>query len=274
MVKEKKIFSKTVELNMSEYVKMFKAIPDFYWSVLKKSCINLMVVLSLIELYYKMDLLNSIIFDSVTILLISIIYKIKIDWLAKKIYTQLQNKNKTKYSIINDFYKTYLIVKDGVNQSKYMYSDMDKIIETNTNIYLCFGKYIYFVCKEKCTKDINFIRNINPNIYYNKEGKNNSKMLSIKQQNFISKLLLVIFIATIFSIYGALITIGLSAQNIPNHLVVKKLWIFWLWLPIPILSIILGLKYKKYEIKCSRNITAGIIISILLFILGLFSVIF
>ena len=50
----------------------------------------------------------------------------------------------------------------------------------------------------------------------------------------------------------------------------KYMWIFWCWLPIPILSIILGFRYKKAGFKCSKNIIAGFIIGFLLLIYGTF----
>lgn len=45
---------------------------------------------------------------------------------------------------------------------------------------------------------------------------------------------------------------------------------FWCWLPIPILSVVLGFKYKKAGFKCTKNIVGGFIIGFLLLIYGSF----
>lgn len=53
--------------------------------------------------------------------------------------------------------------------------------------------------------------------------------------------------------------------KIENHI-----WVFWCWLPIPVLSIILGFKYKNAGFKCTKNIVGGFIIGFLMLIYGSF----
>ena len=48
------------------------------------------------------------------------------------------------------------------------------------------------------------------------------------------------------------------------------MWLIWCFLPIPILSIILGFKYKKRGLKCTKNIVGGFIIAFFMFIYGSF----
>ena len=55
---------------------------------------------------------------------------------------------------------------------------------------------------------------------------------------------------------------------------IKNTWVFWLWLPVPILSIILGFKYKRQGVKCKKNIVGGFIVGILLLIYGSFCLIY
>lgn len=85
--------------------------------------------------------------------------------------------------------------------------------------------------------------------------------------------MILLFILTIVSIFAALITWGFVNENSDETGIfsfVNTTWIFWLWLPIPIVSIILGYKYKKIGVKCKMNIVAGYVISILLLIYGSF----
>ena len=42
------------------------------------------------------------------------------------------------------------------------------------------------------------------------------------------------------------------------------MWVFWLWLPLPILSIIIGHRSKNKNKKAKNNIISGYIIGILL----------
>lgn len=79
------------------------------------------------------------------------------------------------------------------------------------------------------------------------------------------------FLLTILSIYGAILTSGLVSKNKPSSLFNESIWVFWLWLPIPIISIILGFKYEKNGFKCTKNIIGGFIVGILLLVFGSFT---
>lgn len=48
----------------------------------------------------------------------------------------------------------------------------------------------------------------------------------------------------------------------------------WFWLPIPILSIVLGIKYKIEGLKCTKNIVSGFIVGLIFLCSGSFSFIF
>ncbi len=92
------------------------------------------------------------------------------------------------------------------------------------------------------------------------------------QSNAIKIGMVILFIITIASLWGALYSITLVNEAIPQHGFdfVKNMWVFWCWLPIPIVSIVLGFKYKKAGYKCKKNIVAGFIIGILLMVYGSF----
>ena len=84
--------------------------------------------------------------------------------------------------------------------------------------------------------------------------------------------MLLLFVLTIVSLWGALIIVFMVNEMNHRHGFdfVKDMWIFWCLLPIPILSILLGFKYKKAGFKCTKNIVAGFIIGFLLLIYGSF----
>ncbi len=82
----------------------------------------------------------------------------------------------------------------------------------------------------------------------------------------------VLFILTLASIFFGLITSSILSYNKIDF--TSTSWAFWLWLPVPILSILLGYKYKKNGLKVKKNIISGYIIGILLLIYGSFWLMF
>lgn len=93
-----------------------------------------------------------------------------------------------------------------------------------------------------------------------------------QHSDFIKKGMTILFIITIASLWGALYSVTLVNKVIPQHGFdfVKNMWVFWCWIPIPLLSIVLGFKYKKAGLKCQKNIVGGFIIGFLLLIYGSF----
>ena len=90
--------------------------------------------------------------------------------------------------------------------------------------------------------------------------------------------LLVLFILTLASVHIGLtlVAIGVSRSPIPEfHFgMIWHMWKFYLVLPIPLASVILGVIYIKQGYKCLKNIIAGIIFGFLLFIFGAFTFLF
>ena len=120
---------------------------------------------------------------------------------------------------------------------------------------------------------INFIRNKFKNLE-NKLGDSPffKEIKKLRHPNLIKTLMIILFIATICCLWGALISIALITTKIqePQTNFVKYTWVFWCRLPIPLLSIILGFKFNKANLKCTKNIVAGFIIGFLLLIYGSF----
>ena len=67
---------------------------------------------------------------------------------------------------------------------------------------------------------------------------------------------------------------GIASVNdlIPDF--TKHMWIYYLFTPISLLSMFLGIKYKKMGYSCTKNIISGVIITIILIFLGSFSFLF
>ena len=90
-------------------------------------------------------------------------------------------------------------------------------------------------------------------------------------ESIINLLMLILFVITVYSLWGANWALSLidNYSLKPNLSISQNNWIFLCWLPIPLLSIILGFKYKNRGFKCTKNIVAGFIVGFFLLINGL-----
>lgn len=105
------------------------------------------------------------------------------------------------------------------------------------------------------------------------EGTNDKDIaMKYHNYNFIRIGMIILFVITILSLWGSLISAAILDYLKPQHgfNFIKNMWILWCWLPIPILSIILGFKFNSKGFKCTKNIVAGFIIGFLLLIYGSF----
>ena len=83
---------------------------------------------------------------------------------------------------------------------------------------------------------------------------------------------IVLFVATLLCLHGALGV--LSVISDASIAFVKDMWVFFLLLPIPIASIVLGFMLKKKGYKWKKNVIAGCIMAFLLIVYGCFTFIF
>ena len=97
-------------------------------------------------------------------------------------------------------------------------------------------------------------------------------MKQYRHTYFIKAGMILLFILTLFSLFAASWSVTLVDTIHPSAWIERRqnTWVFWCWLPIPILSIVLGFKYNHAGFKCTKNIVAGFIIGILLAVYGSF----
>ena len=202
-----------------------------------------------------------------------IVYRLNLEKFTFKSFNKLlKKKNIDKLIIYFNFYEDYLTMEDKDATVKILYVDIDKIIETDDNFYLkCsrLNKTIIIIKKDCELELINFVKDKFDNI----ENRKGNKVKPIKfthNPSFIKNGMIVLFVLTLFTI-----VIGSELLNIvdkltyhPGYEVVLNNYVYWLLLPIPILSIILGFKYNYLGFKCTKNIVAGFIMSFLLFLIG------
>lgn len=259
-----------------EYKKMVKYFPKrMYWVLVIRGLI-LDVLISLIIATSTKSFMSTLIFFAVYQILLMIIYKIKLEYYAEQIFNTRKKKGTVDTEFETEFYGDFLIRKSKSMSFTIKYSEIGRCIENDTNFYLEYPlrNIVIILQKNRCDlKLISFIRRTFKELE-NHTGDNNILKCVKKKYNpdFIKKSMIILFILTIASLWGALQSVALIDKIIPQHgfNFTKNMWVFWCWLPIPILSIILGNKYKKAGFKCTKNIVGGFIIGFLLLIYGSF----
>ena len=273
-IKDKPLHTCDTEVTLEEYQKLVKYIPSFYWIRVIGAGI-LMLIIMLIAGNIK-NIIPIIIADIVFMIIVMIIYKSNLNNLAKQSFNRIKKNPFFEENIKTEFYDNYLIRVGEKGTSKFLYSGIKKIIETDTNFYFkIFNTYIYFQ-KNRCDLEtINFIRNICPDKLKNNLGNNSviNGATEIHNPKNVKIGMTILFIVTILSFFVAseIDDYIFKIKELPGPLSATTSWVMFLFLPIPILSIILGIRYKNAGYKgCTKNIVAGCIVAFILIMCGVF----
>lgn len=299
MEKIKEKLEVDVNVTYEEYKKIKKEFPYQFWKRFKKVVIVLLVFLFFAISSEQPELLED--FETFVILLIFtyMISKIIEAIIRKQNYKKMLNSEIENIHYTIFFHEDYLEKRNKNTIEKNPYQEIWKIKETETHIYLRLDKEnIIPINKSICEEDkIKEIRRI---LFEHNTKKENQKELEEymkppKEYPKMKKFLIALFILTIVSIWiGILLPHQIAKLNLPSHVleffpsielgynvghfkytinvenapVIDYLWAAWLVLPIPILSIILGVKYKKRKVKCKKNIVVGIIVTLIIVFMG------
>lgn len=259
-----------------EYKKMANYFPQMYWHYVIIGTVLNLIITAIIAITFR-SLLGTLIFFAVYQTYLMILYKVRLEHYAEKTFNSMLKNGSADTKIHTEFYDDYFIRQGETETLMINYDEIDKCVETDTNFYLKFGKRnkIIFIQKNACDLElISFLRE-KFKVYENHLGET-TKFKGAKKYhnpNFIKTFMIILFIITICSLWGALWSVSLVDKINPQHVFnfTKNTWVFWCWLPIPILSIILGFKYKNAGFKCTKNIVGGFIIGLLLLVYGSFS---
>ncbi len=268
---EKYLFTYKSKSTAEEYKKMVKYFPEMYWKMIRYGTILNLIYTAIIAILSKNSIETLTCFIIVQVI-IMIIYKLRLENIAEKSFNTMKEKKRIDIEFHTEFFENYIVVSGETISYKIKYSDIQKFVETDTNFYLKYGirDIVIIIQKNQCEIELmNFIREKFKKIEKNSENKKDKKY---KNPNFIKSGMIILFIVTIASLWGALYSVGLvnNKLNPYGFNFTKTMWVFWCWLPIPILSIVLGFKYKNKGFKCTKNIVAGFIIGFFLLAYGAF----
>lgn len=270
MKKSKVLYSCESKTNGYEWGKMAKYFPEIYWGFVKFGLVFNLVISAILTIIYN-NVILTIIFFVLLQLYMMILWKIRIKKIAERSYNKRFKNKEMNYTY--EFYDEYIMVKTEKVCGKVFYSEILKCIETDTNFYLKFDKQIIIIQKNECDLElISFLRKINN--YENCLGDTKVvKKKKIHSPKFVENLMIVLFVLTIACLWFGTYSVEVVAKilKVSRFSIGEVEWVYWLWLPIPILSIVLGFKYNRVGYKCTKNIVAGFIMSFLLVVYGCFS---
>ena len=274
---EKCLFSCESVVDGYEYKKMAKYFPKrMYWVFVIRGTIFNVIISALIALTTQSWIATLIFLVAYEIYLL-IYYKVRLEHMAEKVHNARLKRGEIEVNFETEFYEDYFIRKGEKTSVTIDYSEITRCVENDTNFYLEYANrnMVIIIQKNRCDLElINFIRNKFKNLENNlgdtSSYKENKK---VKNSNLTKTLMILLFVATLCCLWGALWSVSLINEINPQHgfNFTKNTWVFWCWLPIPIASIILGFIYNSKGLKCTKNIVAGFIIGFLLLVYGAFS---
>lgn len=277
--KDKCLFACESKIDVNDYKKMARYFPQVYWSYVRWGTSYNIIISLIIAILYNNSILT-LIFLVVFQIFLMILFKVRLEYFVEKSFNNMKESGMFDTDFYSEFYEYYLTRQGNSSTLKIYYCDIDRCVETDTSFYLKDRKknVLVTIQKSQCDLDlINFIRSTFKNLEnYLGDTSDFKRVKRVHDPNFIKNGLMVLFVITIASLWGALYSCNLLDEVIPpnDFNFAKNMWVFWCWLPIPILSIILGFIYKSAGYKCTKNIVGGFIIGFLLLVFGAFSIIF
>ena len=270
-MKDKCLYSCDSLSNGNEEAKMAKYFPKKVYLVMFVLGIIVSLLLSFVFLLLSKFSLFSFISSFLIILIIFMVSNIiRFDNFVKQLFQKLEEEN-----INLEFYDEYLTLNKEEKSVKFDYPEFDRSIETDTNFYLSNSKkhIIVNIQKDNCSFELtNFIREKFPNMENHIGDQYKFKGIKHKEKKVktIKILMFILFIITLLSLWGAFWSSDLYNKS---HVIQginfnKNNWIFLCWLPIPIISFILGFIYTNKGLKCYLNMIAGLLVGIVMFAYG------
>lgn len=146
---------------------------------------------------------------------------------------------------------------------KIYFDDIEKIQFFEKYLVLQFSGQSYIIKKDALIPNSAFTAfcKSTPNKVEDKKPKDKLKIISI-----------LLFVLSICTILGAMI--GVTILSAINQAMTENMWVFFLFLPIPIASIVFGFYLKKKGYKYKKNVIVGFIMAAFLCIYGSFTFIF
>ena len=260
-------FKEKVELTIAyeEYQKLRKTCSYQFWK-------TFLIASLIIILFFSIALIppdplpieEVVISDIFVIMVMFFLLKIRYVLFSKIDYKRFaKNKNQVEYKVY--FYDKYIKLENEKMNLKISYEEIKKIKITNTDIYIIVNtKNIIPIPKHKINMNlIDYLYDRIPKTKIKKKIAIEEQQENLEKYEKVKIGLIVLFVLTIISIWASMFLILLTPQkeNVPLPLTFNYTYVAYYLLPIPVLSIILGIIYRIKGLKCTKNIIAGIIVT-------------
>ena len=171
---------------------------------------------------------------------------------------------KYRYEIYGD-YMEIEILRDG-GMSKYhniKFSEVEGVAQLKNHFLLYIAGSIFIVRKSGIKQDSSLYT-----LFYERALKNAKQAVPPK----LKAVSAVLFVLSLCSVFLALFLVSYVSGK--NHLFVENMWIFFTVTPLPVASAVFGIAARRRGYKLTKNIAAGIIMTLLLCAYGSFVFIF
>ena len=173
-------------------------------------------------------------------------------------------KSVYEYKVFENYIRVNIYREnERIRESKCFFTDIEQIQQFGKWLFLQFGGQSFIIRKSDLKEN---------SAFYSYMYKNPSKIIEPPVSNKWRTIAIILFVASLLSIMGALALVG--AVSNANGLFVENMWLFFLLTPIPITSIIFGFILKSKGYKYKKNIIVGFIMTFFLCIYGLFTFMF
>lgn len=203
--------------------------------------------------------------------LLIVIAQIKAYYNYKKAWKSVEDKilqNTYSYKVFDEYFILSISKNEEISRiQKFSFDDIEKVSTIGKYLILQIAGQSLFIKKDALISNSLLISSHNN--YPRKLTNNTEEKKPTNILKFISTLLFVLSICTIF---GGLI--GVSILTEIHQTMVENMWICFVFLPIPLASIVFGIYLKKQGYKYIKNIIVGIIMAMLLCAYGSFTFIF
>lgn len=260
-------FKEKVELTITyeEYQKLRKTCNYQFWKIF-------LIASLIIILFFSIALIppdplpieEVVISDIFVIMVMFFLLKIRYVLFSKLDYKRFaKNKNQVEYKVY--FYDKYIKLENEKMNLKINYEEIKKIKITSTDIYIIVNtKNIIPIPKHKINMNlIDYLYDRIPKTRIKKKIAIEEQQENLEKYEKVKIGLIVLFVLTIISIWASMFLILLTPQkeNVPLPLTFNYTYVAYYLLPIPVLSIILGIIYRIKGLKYTKNIIAGIIVT-------------
>ncbi len=173
-------------------------------------------------------------------------------------------QNTYSYEIFDDYFSLKVCVDEEVISIRKVYfNEIERIKLFGNYLILQIVGQNYILKKDDLIAD---------SVFFTICNCDSNKVERKKSRGILKTLSIFLFVLSICTILGALICIAILCEI--EQMLIEKMWVFFLFVPVPISSIVFGFYLKKKGYKYKKNVIVGFIMSGVLCLYGSFAFIF